>query len=138
MKNKKWKACMCMLLSVLGSACKSDTDFISYGCSGGFTGGGNGVKIVRDGNVYKWSSTPGKVVEKALRTDVKFTSEAFSRLDKLEISTLKYNEVGNFTCTLTTQQSGNSHVISWINNQDKSIKNIIEFSQWLEKKAINN
>lgn len=137
MKNKFWKTCLCLVLSLFGTACKSQTNSITYGCAGGFTGGGSGVKIISDGRILKWTSTIDKISEQELRTDTDFTAEAFSRLEELNIMKVKYEQVGNFTCTLTLNKNDDSHSISWSNNQEKKIERFVHFSNWLEKMILN-
>ena len=138
MKNRVFKTVFCLALSLFGTACKSETETITYGCSGGYTGGGSGVKVINDGRIFKWTSTLEKVSEEELKNDIKLADEAFSRLKKLNITNINYNNPGNYTCTLTVQKNGTSHSVSWSNNTDKKIENLASFSNWLEEKIKNN
>ena len=138
MKNKLWKSSLCLVLSFFGSSCKSQTDSITYGCSGGFTGGGSGVKIISDGSVIKWTSTIDEISEQQLRRDQELTDEAFSRLEELNIHALDYQQLGNFTCTLSVKKGNHQYSISWTNNNDKKIEKVLGFSNWLQKKVEEN
>lgn len=138
MKNKFWKSSLCLIVSLFAVACQSQTDSITYGCAGGFTGGGSGVKVFSDGRMIKWTSSVDGLSEEELSVNLDLTGDLFSRLEKLDVSSIKYQKFGNLTCTLIIQKEGISHSIAWSNSEDNEIEKIVNFSHRLENGVLNN
>ncbi len=90
-------------------------DSVISGCSGGFTGGGGGSIINRDGLLLRWSRATRRdeVKETVIRSDPKEVRRVFTQLEKMKFTSIKYNKFGNMTCFLTLRQGSSSHAVSW-------------------------
>ena len=88
---------------------------VSYGCSGGFTGGGGGVTVRSNGTILKWSlpAAGGSVEESVIRSDPTAAQELFKELDEMNFTNIDYKNFGNMTCHLTLREGSTTHVVSW-------------------------
>jgi len=117
---------------LITTSCKAQTDSINYGCSGGFTGGGDGIKVLSDGSIIKWTLTAGQLKETVVKIDLTLSKAVFTRLKDIQFTKIDYQKFGNMTCSLTLKEDGISHVVSWVDNKDNTIKKLIEYSNWLQ------
>ena len=88
---------------------------VSYGCSGGFTGGGSGVTVRSNGTILKWSlpTAGGSIEESVIRSDPTAAQKLFKKLDEMNFTNIDYEKFGNMTCHLTLREGSTHHVVSW-------------------------
>ena len=84
---------------------------VRAGCQGGFTGGGNGVRIDGDDHVILWSKQTfaAAVEETDTGPDPTLAAEARQRLDAADFTTIAFDEPGNMTCFVTYR----GHTVAW-------------------------
>jgi hypothetical protein len=90
-------------------------DTISYGCSGGFTGGGSGVTVHRDGTVVHWSRPSDRdPVERSLTQHREGAVRLFALFQEVKFESLDFNHPhGNWRCFLTLKMNAREHTVSW-------------------------
>ena len=88
---------------------------VSYGCSGGFTGGGGGVTVRSNGTILKWSlpTAGGSVEESVIRSDPAAAQKLLRQLDEMNFTKIDYKKFGNMTCHLTFREGSTTHAVSW-------------------------
>ena len=88
---------------------------LSWGCSGGFTGGGDGVVVHRDGEIHRWSRPTYRdpVEQSFVRSDGAATRDLFAELERISFTGIHYNKVGNMTCSVTLRRDGSTHIVAW-------------------------
>ena len=103
------------LLPLVANAQSETPRSVSYGCSGGFTGGGDGVTVRSNGTILKWSlPTAGDSVEESvIRSDPTAAQELFRKLDEMNFTNIDYKKFGNMTCHLTLREGSTTHAVSW-------------------------
>ena len=108
---------LAVLATILATAnAQSETPrSVSYGCSGGFTGGGGGVTVRSNGTILKWSrpSAGAPVEESVIRSDPAAAQRLFSKLHEMNFTNIDYKNFGNMTCHLTLREGSTTHVVSW-------------------------
>ena len=108
---------LAVLATILATAnAQSETPrSVSYGCSGGFTGGGGGVTVRSNGTILTWSlpTAGGSVEESVIRSDPTAAQELFKELDEMNFTNIDYKNFGNMTCHLTLREGSTTHVVSW-------------------------
>ena len=108
-------------------------DSVIYACAGGFTGGGNGVTVKKDGTIIQWTSNlNSQNKEVASQSDVTFTNKVFERIDDSHFMNINYNKPANMTCSLIINRSNYSHTVSWSGKPPEKIKLLVEFAHWLD------
>jgi hypothetical protein len=106
------------LLAVVSPTALAQSDeprSISYGCTGGFSGGGGGVTVRSDGTILRWSLKGywASPEESFVRTDPSAAKQLFARLDEMDFTSIDFKEVDNMTCYLTHRQGTTSHAVTW-------------------------
>ncbi len=88
---------------------------VSAGCLGGFTGGGSGGIVKRDGTILRWSKATYRdtIKEEIVRSDLAEASSIFNQLEGMGFAEVSYGRHGNMTCSLTFNQGALSHTVSW-------------------------
>ncbi len=101
-------------VSILASA-EVREESLSYGCSGGFTGGGSGVVVQRDGEIHRWSRpTYGDPVEQSfIRIDRAAARDLFAWVVRINFASIRYSKPSNMTCHVTLRQGGSTHAVAW-------------------------
>ena len=102
-------------MSSPGDAPVEAGDSISYGCYGGFTGGGGGVTVSRDGTIVRWSKpTYRDPVERTQTQNREGAMRLFALLEELDFEGIDFNHPHyNKHCSLTLEASGSEHTVSW-------------------------
>ena len=114
----------------------SPNDSITYGCAGGYTGGGSGVTVKRDGTITQWTSSLAAPNKKVLgHRDVDFANEVFDKIAASNFLATDYNQPGNMTCSLTMTDATSSHTVSWSGEQVEKIQLLVDFSTWFDAAA---
>jgi len=92
-----------------------DEAFVSSGCSGGFTGGGSGVVVHRNGEIHRWFQPTYRdpVEQSFVRLDLAAARELFAELDRINFTAIRYNKHGNMTCRVTLRQGDSTHDVEW-------------------------
>jgi len=103
-----------------------DIPVIRSGCSGGFTGGGSGHEIRRDGTIGSWrEESAGSPREtKALRSDKAAADRLFSLFEEAGFSRIELHEPGNVTCFLTLESAAGSHTVSWSRKPPRPVRDL--------------
>lgn len=84
---------------------------IDTGCTGGFTGGGDGVTITTDDRVVRWS----KVAEAEPRVEIDFgpvrelAADLRDELDRIAFEHIEYDMPGNIACFVSYL----GHAVVW-------------------------
>jgi hypothetical protein len=107
---------------------------IVYGCSGGFTGGGEGVTIRSDGAILDWSKlTYGDPFEESvIGSDPVAVRQLFAELDKIKFTSISYNKPGNMTCYVRSA----SHSVVWAHGDPSAPSLVVEFALRLKLLAV--
>lgn len=107
---------MAVLLALPVHVVQAENDaVIRSGCSGGFTGGGSGYEIHRDGSISSWRTDSWKASPDTtvIRNDKAAVGRLFSPFEEAGFSRINLNEPGNMTCFLTLESEGKNHTVSW-------------------------
>jgi len=112
---------------------------VSYGCSGGFTGGGGGVTVRSNGTILKWSrpSPRGSVEESVIRSDPTAAQRLFTQLDKMNFTNIDYKKFGNMTCYVTLREGSTTHTVSWDIGDTSVPSRVAALSSDLERLALS-
>jgi hypothetical protein len=110
-----------LVLAVLACAnpqpVSSDTgDLLSCGCGGGFTGGGQGGVIHRDGRILRWTMAQAGAerVETSLPENPDAVAKLFELIEKLRFEEIVFDHPHfNMRCSLTLTKNGSDHSVSW-------------------------
>ena len=105
----------CAASSCAAFAESSGPDFVSAGCLGGFTGGGGGAIVKRDGAILRWSRATYRdaIKEEIVRFDLTEASTIFKQLEDTSFAEINYGKHGNMTCSLTLHRAASSNTVSW-------------------------
>jgi hypothetical protein len=101
-------------LSAIASA-EVNEESLSWGCSGGFTGGGGGVVVHRDGAIHRWSRPTYRdpVEQSFVRSDPAAARGLFDELQRIHFTSIRYNKPSNMTCHITLRQGESTHAVAW-------------------------
>jgi len=94
---------------------QKEEDYVSYGCQGGVTGGGGGIKVKRNGEIIRWviDTVLWERKEASLvRNDIAVSTLLFARLEEINFTGIDYNEPGNMTCSVTLRQGSSEHSVT--------------------------
>jgi len=124
-------------LSAFALAESGTADSVSAGCSGGFTGGGSGAIIRRDGLILRWSRPTYRdaVEETILRSDPEEARSVFTQLDQMNFSSISYSKPGNMTCSVTFRQGPSSHAVSWEPGDPMAPSPVVDLAWRLQRLA---
>jgi hypothetical protein len=88
---------------------------LSSGCSGGFTGGGGGVVVHRDGAIHRWSRPTYRdpVKQSFVRLDRAAAGELFAELERINFTSIRYKKPSNMTCEVTLRRGETTHAVAW-------------------------
>ena len=88
---------------------------LSCGCSGGFTGGGSGVVVHRDGAIHRWSRPTYRdpVEQSFVRFDRAAARDLFAELERIDFTSIRYSKPSNMTCRVTLRQGESTHAVAW-------------------------
>lgn len=88
----------------------SGAEITAY-CGGGYTGGGEGVTITADDHVVRWRQVTAGAQrsETDLGAKPAFAADIRRRLDAMHFNDMRYEQVGNMTCSLRA----GAHSVSW-------------------------
>jgi hypothetical protein len=107
-------------IAILGAAAvlaadDTNKESLSYGCSGGFTGGGSGIVVYRDGEFQRWSKPTYRdpVEQSSVRSDRAAAGSLFAELERISFTSIRYHKVDNMTCSLTLRREGSTHAVAW-------------------------
>jgi hypothetical protein len=111
---------------------------VSYGCSGGFTGGGGGVTVRSNGTILKWSlpAAGASVEESVIRSDPTVARRLFTQLDEMHFTNIDYKKFGNMTCYVTLREGSNTHSVSWATGDTSVPPPVTALSSDLERLAL--
>ena len=111
---------------------------LSYGCSGGFTGGGSGVTVRSNGTILKWSlpSAGGSLEESVIRSDPTAAQRLFTQLDEMNFTNIDYKKFGNMTCYVTLREGSTTHEVSWEIGDTSVPSRVAALSSDLERLAL--
>ena len=91
-------------------------DTVRVGCSGGYTGGGSGNTLTRDGQLAAYQRKTWRrdsVTHLPLRRDSAAATTVFAALEDVRFRALRYSKVGNMTCVLTLHDRDGEHDVTW-------------------------
>lgn len=93
----------------------SPADTLKGGCSGGVTGGGNGVAVTGRGEILRWAqATATHSVEfTVVRTDSAAVADLFAEAQRIGFRSIDYRKPFNMTCFLTLTDSAGVHTVAW-------------------------
>jgi hypothetical protein len=103
------------LPAAAGAASRSDT--VSVGCSGGYTGGGSGNTLTRDGQLSAYQRKSWRrdsITHAPLRRDAEAARTVFAALETIRFRALRFSEIGNMTCVLALHDSKGEHAVTWL------------------------
>jgi hypothetical protein len=88
---------------------------ISYGCTGGFSGGGGGVTVRSDGTILRWSLEGywASPEESFVRSDPAAAKQLFARVDAMDFTSIELKESDNLTCHMTQRHGASTHTVTW-------------------------
>ncbi len=111
---------------------------VSYGCSGGFTGGGGGVTVRSNGTILKWSlpTAGGSVEQSVIRSDPTAAQRLFTQLDEMNFTNIDYKKFGNMTCHVTLREGSTTHAVSWEIGDTSVPSRVAALSSDLERLAL--
>ena len=100
--------------SAIASA-EVNEESLSCGCSGGFTGGGGGVVVQRDGGIHRWSRPTYRdpVEQSFVRFDRVAARDLFAQVERIKFTSIRYSKPSNMTCRVELRQGASTHVIAW-------------------------
>jgi len=85
------------------------------GCSGGFTGGGGGVALTPNGQLYTWQLQLAGAPEtrRLARTDTALAADVFRRLAAMRFLEIAYAQPSNVTCFVRARTDSGTHEVAW-------------------------
>jgi hypothetical protein len=91
-----------------------DEDYISYGCHGGFTGGGASTAILRSGGIYRSQRTTyqSELVETYIGEDSKAARRLFLASERVDFELAPAPEPKPFDCVIAKRIGGHTYGIS--------------------------
>ena len=92
-------------------------DTVSVGCSGGYTGGGSGNTLTRDGQLSAYQRKTWRrdsTTHTPLRRDTAGATTVFAALEGVRFRALRFNKVGNMTCVLALHDGDGKHSVTWL------------------------
>lgn len=120
------------LLMCLSACYATDIDKIESGCHGGFSGGGGGTSIHRDGKIYSWSlnNASGARNETLLKESKADFDLLMQQLDNIGFRNIDFDKPSNMTCFIRLyRQNQRIHSVVWpwgSNAVPKSVADIYE------------
>lgn len=99
-----------------GDASRSE-DTVRVGCSGGYTGGGSGNTLTRDGQLSAYQHESWRrdsITHAPLRRDPEAAKTVFAALESIRFRALRFNEISNMTCVLALHDSKGEHSVTWL------------------------
>jgi hypothetical protein len=108
---------------------------LSYGCSGGFTGSGNGVTVRSDGTVLRWTlaSFHGPKEEAVIGSDPDAVREIFAQLKRMEFTSIDYNEPRNMSCHISLREGSTTHGVAWGDGDSSIPPQLMELASRLQR-----
>lgn len=91
-------------------------DTVRVGCSGGYTGGGSGNTLTRDGQLAAYQRKTWRrdsVTHLPLRRDPAAATTVFAALEDVRFRALRFDEPGNMTCVLALHDRDGEHAVTW-------------------------
>ena len=92
-------------------------DTVRVGCSGGYTGGGSGNTLTRDGQLGAYQRKTWQrdsTTHMPLRRDTAAATTVFAALEGARFRALRFNKVGNMTCVLALHDGDGEHSVTWL------------------------
>lgn len=119
------------------AAAEVNEESLSYGCFGGFTGGGGGAVVQRDGGIHRWSlSTYRDPVEQSfIRLDHAAAQDVFAEVERINFTGIRYNEPSNMTCEVTHRQGASTHTVAWGLGDPDAPSEVVALASRIEKIA---
>ena len=110
------------------AAPETDSGEIVCGCSGGITGGGEGLIVTRAGRISRWQQDRAGVAkrESFVCKDVKAAQSLFTELETMRFEAIDFNKPGNMTCFVTRRIGAQSHTVAWSAGDTAAPKEVIE------------
>jgi hypothetical protein len=113
-----WRLVLLIALgaSALRSECATAADEIRSGCSGGITGGGAGLVLSRDGQLWNWQrSRANSDLQRGalLGTDAQAALQLFEKARLGGFALIEYRHSGNRTCWVELTQDELTHGVYW-------------------------
>jgi hypothetical protein len=108
---------------------------LSYGCSGGFTGGGSGVTVRSDGTVLRWSlpTFHGPMEETVIGSDPDAAREIFAQLNRMKFTSIDYNKPRNMTCHISLREGSTTHGVAWGDGDSSVPPLLVELASRLQR-----
>ena len=121
----------------LTASAEANEESLSYGCSGGFTGGGGGVVVQRDGEIHRWSPpTYRHPVEQAfIRFDRAAARDVFAEVERINFTSIRYSKPGNMTCHVTLRRGASTHAVAWPTGDPDAPSRVVALASRIEKLA---
>ena len=98
-------------------AASRSEDSVRVGCSGGYSGGGSGNTLTRDGQLSAYQRKTWRrdsITHAPLRRDPEGATTVFAALESIRFRALRFNEIGNMTCVLALHDSNGEHAVTWL------------------------
>jgi hypothetical protein len=91
-------------------------DELRTGCSGGITGGGAGLVLTRDGQLWNWQRSRANADLKRgplLGTDAQAAMQLFEKARLGGFALIQYRHSGNRTCWVELTEDEQTHGVYW-------------------------
>ena len=115
------------------------TPLLSTGCSGGVTGGGSGTFVTASGHFYRYSHRgpqPNARQVTFLHRDSARAAVLVQAAEREGITTIKFSQPSNMTCSLSLDRGGTSHEVEWpIGTSPTQIRKLVEVAKGLQDAA---
>ncbi len=124
-----------ILCCVLGCSDPKGPRSISYGCGGGITGGGGGVIIQSDGTVlrYHYPSYRDPMEKWVIGSDPGGVRKLFASFDGLRFKSIQYSKPDNWCCSLTLDEAGSIHSVTWIPEDPSAPGSVVGFASYIDE-----
>lgn len=110
---------------------------LSYGCSGGFTGGGGGVVVRGDGGIHRWSRPTYRdpVEETLIRVDRAAAQMIFAEVERIKFTDIRFSKPGNMTCSVALRHGASTHAVAWPLGDPRAPSQVLALVSRLEQLA---
>ena len=120
----------------LGGSFYDDQPYLESSCSGGFTGGGGGSIVTRDGRFYHWQRQTYASPQwmKFDRRDSARAAMLFAEAERIGFLRTDYDKPSNMSCSLSLVSGAKGHTVTWpINGAPRHIRAVAKLADEVAK-----